>query len=116
MPQISRRRSLAANSTDNPLQGTQYEYLPPSLYPNGAYVEIAQLTDATGVFRTVMTGTDIIEEESPVNLGTINIQPTYPDHFTLTDFVGPGEKINILNRDTSGATRIVMTTVRFTAL
>ena len=30
--------------------------------------------------------------------------------------VGPGEKINILNRDTSGATRIVMTTVRFTAL
>ena len=49
-------------------------------------------------------------------IGTINVQPTYPDHFTLNDLVGPGERMNIKVRDTSGAQRIVMTLVRFTPL
>lgn len=114
--QISVRTVLAASSTALPLQGTQFEFLPPALFPNGAFVEFATTTDATGVLRTVQTGGDIVEEESPVALGTINVQPTYPDHFTLNDLVGPGERINLKLRDTSGAQRVVMTLVRFTAL
>lgn len=116
MPQISVRTVLAANSTALPLQGTQYEFLPASLYPGGALVEFGTLTDATGVLRTVQTGSDVVEEESPVNLGAINVQPTYPDNFTLNDLVGPGERINVKLRDTSGAQRIVLTTVRLTPL
>jgi hypothetical protein len=64
----------------------------------------------------VQTGSDVVEEESPVNIGTINVQPVYPDNFTLNDLIGPGERINVKLRDTSGAQRIVMVTVRFTPL
>lgn len=116
MPQIAVRTALGANGTALVLQGTQYEFLPAGLYPNGALVEFGTLTDATGVLRTVQTGSDVVEEESPVNIGTINQQPTYPDHFTLNDLVGPGERINVKLRDTSGAGRVVQTLVRFTAL
>lgn len=116
MSQISIRTVLAASSTANVLQGSQYEFLPSGMFPRGAFVEFGVLTDATGVLRTVQTGSDVVEEESPVNIGTINVQPTYPDHFTLNDLVGPGERINIKVRDTSGAQRIVMSVVRFTPL
>lgn len=116
MAQISVRTVLPANSTALVLQGTQYEFLPGGMFPRGAFVEFGVLTDATGVLRTVQTGSDVVEEESPVNIGTINVQPTYPDHFTLNDVVGPGERINVKVRDTSGAQRVVMSVIRFTAL
>lgn len=116
MTQIATRTVLGANSTANLLSGTQYEYLPGAMFPRGAIVEFGTLTDATGVLRTVQTGSDVVEEESPMNIGTINVQPTYPDHFTLNDAVGPGEKINVKARDTSGAQRIVTCIVRFTPL
>jgi len=115
MSQIVVRVVLAANAQQNALTGTQFEYLPPA-FPRGAFVEFATLADATGVLRTVQTGDNVIEEESPVNLGAINVQPVYPDMFTLNDYVGPGERINVKLRDTSGAQRIVPTMVRFTAL
>ena len=116
MSQISVRTVLAASTSTNVLTGTQYEFLPPAMFPNGAFVEFGTLTDATGVLRTVQTGSDVAVEESPMAIGTINVQPTYPDHFTLNDLVGPGERMNIKVRDTSGAQRIVMTLVRFTPL
>ena len=116
MSQISVRTVLAANTQVNVLTGTQYEFLPPAMFPNGALCEFGTVTDATGVLRTVQTGSDVVEEESPVNIATINTQPIYPDHFTLNDLVGPGERINVKMRDTSGVQRIVMTMVRFTAL
>lgn len=116
MSQISVRTVMAANGQTNVLTGTQYEFLPPGMFPNGALVEFGTSADATGVLRTVQTGSDVVEEESPVNIGTINVQPIYPDHFTLNDLVGPGERINVKLRDTSGVIRTVMTMVRFTAL
>jgi hypothetical protein len=116
MAQISVRTALGANLAVNVLQGTQYEFLPPSMFPRGALVEFGNLADATGVLRTVQTGSDVVEEESPMNIGTINTQPVYPDHFTLNDLVGPGERIKVNVRDTSGVARVIMTTVRFTPL
>lgn len=116
MAQISLRTSLPANTSVALLAGTQYEFLPPKLFPRGALVEFGNLADATGVLRTVQTGSDVVEEESPMNIGTINVQPVYPDNFTLNDLVAPGERINVKARDTSGVARIIMTTVRFTAL
>jgi len=116
MSQIALRINLLANAQQNALTGTQYEFLPGSMFPNGAYVEFGTLADATGVLRTVQTGADVIEEESPVNVGTINQQPTYPDHFTLNDYVGPGERMNVKLRDTSGVARVVTVIVRFTPI
>jgi len=114
--QISVRTALGANAQVNVLQGTQYEFLPPGMFPRGAFVEFGTVTDATGVLRTIQTGSDVVEEESPINIATINTQPVYPDHFTCNDMVGPGERINVKVRDTTGAARVVMTMVRFTPL
>lgn len=116
MSQISVRTVLPANTAVNALQGTQYEYLPGTMFPRGAFVEFGTTADATGVLRTVQTGVDVIEEESPVAIAAINVQPVYPDGFTLNDAVGPGEKINVKLRDTSGVQRVVNTIVRFTPL
>ena len=114
--QISVRTVLVANTAVNALAGTQYETLPMTVFPRGALCEFGTTADATGVLRTVQTGSDIVEEESPVKIAAINVQPVYPDDFTLNDLVGPGEKINVKLRDTSGAQRIVNTIVRFTPL
>jgi len=116
MSQIVVRTALGANTQANALTGTQYEYLPPGMFPRGAFVEFATIADATGVLRTIQTGSDVVEEESPVNIGTINVQPVYPDSFTCNDLVGPGERINVKLRDTSGVARTVTTMVRFTPL
>jgi len=116
MSQIAQRINLLANAQQNMLTGTQYEFLPADKFPNGAFVEFGTLADATGVLRTVQTGGDVIEEENPVNVGTINAQPIYPDHFTLTDYVGPGERMNVKLRDTSGVARVVTGIVKFTPL
>ena len=62
MSQISVRTVLAASTSTNVLTGTQYEFLPPAMFPNGAFVEFGTLTDATGVLRTVQTGSDVAEE------------------------------------------------------
>lgn len=116
MSQIAVRIVLPANSQVNALTGTQYEFLPPGMFPSGALCEFGSLADATGVLRTVQTGSDVVEEESPNNIGPINQQPVYPDNFTLNDVVGPGERINLKLRDTSGVQRIVQVMVRFTSL
>lgn len=111
MPGIQIRTVLAANGSATPLLGTQYETA-----PFNAVVEIAQQTDATGVLQTVYSGGDVLLEEGPVQVGTINVQPKYPDDYFLNDVIGAGEKLKITIRDTSGAQRIVMTTVKFTAI
>lgn len=111
MPTINVRTALGASSTARPLQGSQYEYL-----PFNAFVEFAMQADATGVLATVQSGTDVLQEEGPVQLGTINTQPAYPDAFFLQDVAAAGERLNVVLRDTSGAARVVQTVVRITPL
>jgi hypothetical protein len=110
VPTVQKRVSLAANSSvDNALSGSQYEYLP---FP--ALVEIGLTTDANGVLTTIFSGPDVLAEEGPVQLGTINILPKYPDDFFYRDEAAPGDRLRIQLRDTSGATRIVMVSVNIT--
>ncbi len=111
MPTLVVRTALAASGTATPLSGSQYEYLP---FP--ALVEIGISTDATGVLATVSSGPDILQEEGPVQVGTINVQPKYPDDFYLRDEAAPGDRLKIGLRDTSAAARVVMTVVNITPL
>lgn len=111
MPLIAVRTALAANGTANPLTGSQYEYL-----PFDAFVEFGLLTDANGVLATVQSGTDVLQEEGPVQVGTINAQPKYPDDFYLNDAAAAGERLKVALRDTSGAARVVQTVVKITPL
>lgn len=109
MPTIVKRTSLLANSTANPLTGDQFEYL-----PYDATIEVGITADATGVLATVYSGSDLLQDEGPVQVGTINVQPKYPDDFQLVDVAAAGDRLNIRLRDTSGVARTVMTTIRIT--
>jgi len=111
MPTIVKRTVMTAAGTASPLTGEQYEYL-----PFDAQVEIAILSDATGVLATVYSGTDLLQKEGPVQIGLINTMPKYPDDFYLVDAAQAGEKLTIDLRDTSGAVRTVMTVVRLSPL
>ena len=111
MANIPVRTALGASGTALPLQGSQFEYL-----PFDAFVEFGLSADATGVLATVQSGTDILQEEGPVQVGTINVQPKYPDDFFLTDVAAAGEKLTVKLRDTSAAPRVVMTVVRITPI
>lgn len=107
MPFVPKRIVLAANSTASALTDDQFEYL-----PYNAVVEFALLADATGVLATVFSGSDLLMDEGPVAIGTINVFPKYPDDYHLTDVAAGGERLKIRLRDTSGAQRIVMVGVR----
>lgn len=111
MPTMTFRTALGANATALPLTGSQYEIL---TFP--AVVEIGILADATGVLATVSSGPDILMEEGPVQVGTINTLPKYPDDFYLTDEAAPTDRLKVQLRDTSGAARVVMTAVRVTPM
>lgn len=111
MPSLAVRTALAANQRVNTLSGSQFE-----IAPFNAYLEAAVQADATGVLITVQTGSDVVQEEAPAQLGTINTQPKYPDDYYVKDVVGAGERINVIARDTSGAARVVMTNVILTPI
>lgn len=108
---IVKRIALTANAAANALSGDQFEFLP---YP--AQVEVGILADANGVLASVFSGSDILQQEGPVQLGTINVQPKYPDDFLLTDVADGGDRLAVNLRDTSGAARVVMVGVRITQI
>src|SRR5436190_8877602 len=111
MPSIPIRTALGASATAFPLVGGRYEIAP---YP--CVIEVAVSADATGVLATLGSGTDAIQDEGPVQLATINVQPKYPDDFYLSDVVGQGERIIYQLRDTSGAARVVQSVIKITPL
>jgi len=111
MPTVQVRTVMVASGTATPLAGSQYEFL-----PFDANVEISIQADATGVLATVYSGSDVLLEEGPIQVGTINILPKYPDDYFLQDIAAAGERLSIKLRDTSGAARTVMTTVRLTPI
>jgi hypothetical protein len=108
---IQKRVVLAASSVSSALADDQFEYL-----PYDAMVEMALLTDATGVLATIFSGGDLLMDEGPVPIGTINVFPKYPDDYHLQDVAAGGERLKIRLRDTSGAQRIVMVGVRISQI
>jgi len=108
MPTVTVRVPLTANaSNNNVLAGSIYEYL-----PFAALAEIGILADATGVLASINSGPDTLAEEQPVQIGTINTFPRYPDDFYYSDEAAPGDRLKIAVRDTSGAARVVMVVAR----
>lgn len=111
MPFIAKRIALAANTTVSALADDQFEYL-----PYDALVQFALSTDATGVLMTIFSGGDLLMDEGPVPIGTINVFPKYPDDYHLEDVAAGGERLKIRLRDTSGAARVVMVGVRISQI
>lgn len=111
MPLITVRTVMTASGTATPLASTQFEFA-----PYNATIHVAIQADATGVLGTIQSGSDVLQEEGPVQIGTINVQPKYPDDFFLEDVVAAGERIKVALRDTSAAVRTVMTSVMITPI
>jgi hypothetical protein len=111
MPVIQKRVVLAASSSASALTDDQFEYL-----PYNALVEFAIMSDATGVLATIFSGSDLLMDEGPVPIGTINVAPKYPDDYHLTDVAAGGERLKVRLRDTSAAQRIVMVWVRISQI
>lgn len=104
------RTVMTASGTSFPLTDSLFEFL-----RQPSTVEIGIAADATGVLATLSIGTEVIIEENPVSVKTINLLPVYPDDF-VSDAGLPDDKIVIKLRDTTGAIRTVMTQVRITPI
>ena len=111
MPSINTRTSIATGLAATPLVGNQYEFLP---FP--AMVEIGIVTHVNLVLATVYSGSDLLLQEGPVQLATIDFAPKYPDDFQLTDVAEERDRLSILLRNTNAGTAVVMCTVKITPL
>lgn len=107
MPSMLIETSVPANGTASPLTGQQYEFL---AFP--AYCEFAMAAAAAGVRATVFSGSDLLQQEGPTVVKAANTPPVYPDDFLLNDYAAPGDRLNILLRNTTGGAIVVITSVK----
>lgn len=97
-PLIKTNRTIAANATDFPWQGNQYEFL-----PFDAMVSVALLGDAGDSFiASVFSGSDVLLQNSPIDLLAVATPITYPDDYALQDVAGAGERLGCDVTDASG--------------
>lgn len=103
--------NLAANSTNFPLSGNQFEYL-----PYNAQVLFAVIANAATVDVSVFSGADVLQQGGPPIVKT-TIVTVYPDDFLLDDVAAQGERISVVLRETGNvATTDTETTVRITPI
>jgi hypothetical protein len=111
VPVIVKQVSIAAGASATPVQGDQFEFVGrPSL------VEFGLCAEATGVVATVLSGSDLLQQEGPVNIRAAGVPPTYPDDFVLQDVAGNGDRLSVIFRNTSAGTIIARVTIRITPL
>jgi len=115
MPTIRRRTTFlgVAGLKANPLVGSQYEYL-----PFNALVEVAILAESAGaavVEATLFSGTDILLEDAPIQVGAVGTaNPKYPDDYDVRDVGAQGERIGLTLRNTAAVAADVVTVVKIT--
>jgi hypothetical protein len=101
MPQLPFSSSLAANQLGfNPLSGWQYEYLP---WP--ATIILLVRTTAVGINMTMYSGSETIQERSPVQAGgTAGVTPTEFTTAPLSFLAAAGDRLKLLlDNTTAGA-------------
>lgn len=100
MPSFTWSSAVTAGSTFLPLDGWQYEYV-----PRGGAIEIYQRATATGMVATITSGSDTLQEESPIQAGgTAGVTPSSLNTEAVRDFVAAGDRLKIRDRNTSGGT------------
>lgn len=110
MPLIKTRTTMTANGSATPLTGSQYEYL-----PFNALVEFAILADTGAtVLQTVFSGSDVLQQSSQADILAVASPILYPDHYSLNDIAGRGERINVQLQENAAGTPVVRCNVRIT--
>ncbi len=98
MPKLSWNQSIAANATFLPLNGWQYEYV-----PRGGNITVLHDAAAVGIVNTITTGSDTLQERSPVSAGgTAGVVPSALDTPPLVEEVAAGDRLKILYENTTG--------------
>lgn len=110
MPKFSWNQSLAGGATFEPLNGWQYEYA-----PFGGMITVLHRATLTGIVATVTTGSDTLQERSPVSAGgTDGVMPSALDVPPLVDEVAAGDRLKIAYSNTSGVAVIVTGEIDYT--
>lgn len=99
----------AVGDSGFPLRGNQYEIL-----PFDAVVEFAITTDIAETRATVYSGTDLLQQSSPLDVLAAANPQLYPDHFILKDVAAAGERLSVDLVKISGAASVVRTQVNIT--
>lgn len=110
MPSLTWSSSVAAGATFRPLDGWQYEYI-----PVGGAVEILHRATAVDMVVTITSGSDTLQERSPVPAGgTAGSIPSPFDVPAIVDEVAAGDLQKILYENTSGAAITVDGVINYT--
>lgn len=112
MPTIRRTTVLAANAQANPLQGSQYEYLPFDAVVQFAILAIA----ASAATASVFSGSDVLMQNETIDSLALANPILFPDHYDIQDVAAAGERLGVTIADISGAGTTVRTVVRITPL
>lgn len=110
MPQLTWVQDVAAAATFEPLNGWQYEYI-----PFGGAIKINHDAAAVGVVATITSGSDTLQERSPVPAGgTAGVIPSDLDTPPIVDEVAAGDRQKILYENTTGAAVFVQGMIDYT--
>lgn len=110
MPVIMRETSVAANATDpNLLSGSTFE-----LMRNNVFLSIGVTAAATGTFVTIISGSDIVVEESPPPI--LTRYPVIPDEMYFNDVATVADRLVISARNSTGGAIILRSLVQVTNL
>ena len=102
----------AGGATVNPLQGSQYEYL-----PFDAFVEFAIYADTGDTWNvSVFSGSDVLMQSAVIPILATAVPILYPDHYFLNDVAGAGERLGVQAVNGTGGVADFRTIVRITPL
>lgn len=112
MPTFRYSILFVASTTQNPLAGWQYEYLP---WP--ARIEHLSRSTTAGNVQTITSGSETIVEESPVQAGgTIGVTPS-PLNTPADSWIGAaGDRLKINIREVLAGTPTVDGVIEVTPL
>ncbi len=104
--------AAAAGATVNPLQGSQYEYL-----PWDALVEFAIYADTGDTWTiSVFSGADVLMQSSTAPILATAVPIIYPDHYFLQDVAAAGERLGVQAVNGSVGAADFRTLVRITPI
>jgi len=99
MPQLTWVEDVAAGAVFRPLDGWQYLYV-----PFGGMIKINHDAEAVGMVVTITSGSDTLQERSPVDAGgTEGVIPSDLDTPPIIDEVAAGDLIKIQYENTTVA-------------
>ena len=110
MPSLVWTQSIAAGAIYRPLDGWQYEYA-----PIGGAIKILHNATAVGIVATITSGSDTLQERSPVSAGgTAGVVPSDQTVPPVVDMIAAGDRLKIQYENTTGGAVTVTGVIDYT--